>query len=84
MGSKPATAGASINDGGRPIHWEILREKVCILEWVIICKAFFGSLANHGGASGWAKYMEWMYPVEVRYTSKTTFKATGAVVAATL
>ena len=34
---------------------------------------------------GWAKYMEWMYPVEVRYTSKTAFKTAGAVaVAATL
>jgi Mitochondrial import 2 len=35
-----------------------------------------------GCLAGWAKYMEWMYPVEVRYTSTTTFKATGAVVAA--
>ena len=33
---------------------------------------------------GWAKYMEWMYPVEVHYTNKTTFKAAGAVGAATL
>jgi hypothetical protein len=29
--------------------------------------------------SGWAKYMEWMYPVEVRYTNKGAFKAAGAV-----
>lgn len=42
------------------------------------------SLVNYCGFLGWAKYMEWMYPVEVRYTSKTTFKTTGAVVAATL
>ncbi len=28
---------------------------------------------------GWAKYMEWMYPVEVRFTSSKTFKAAGAV-----
>lgn len=31
---------------------------------------------------GWAKYMEWMYPVEVAITNKTAFKATGAVSAA--
>jgi len=31
---------------------------------------------------GWAKYMEWYYPVEVRYTDKTAFKAAGAVSAA--
>jgi len=30
----------------------------------------------------WAKYMEWMYPVEVRFTNKTAFKAAGAVEAA--
>ena len=47
-------------------------------------KSFIGSFANHGGTSGWAKYMEWMYPVEVRYTSKTTFKTTGAVAAAAI
>jgi hypothetical protein len=31
---------------------------------------------------GWAKYMEWMYPVEVRFTNKAAFKAAGAVEAA--
>lgn len=31
---------------------------------------------------GWAKYMTWMYPVEVRFTSETSFKAAGAVEAA--
>jgi hypothetical protein len=32
--------------------------------------------------TGWAKYMQWMYPVEVRFTSKTAFKAAGAAQAA--
>jgi len=31
---------------------------------------------------GWAKYMEWMYPVEVRFTNKGAFRAAGAVEAA--
>lgn len=31
---------------------------------------------------GWARYMEWMYDVEVKWTSQKAFKAVG--VAATL
>lgn len=31
---------------------------------------------------GWAKFMEWNYPVEVVVTSKKAFKAAGAVEAA--
>ncbi|MCJ1227222.1 hypothetical protein MMC12_003877 [Toensbergia leucococca] len=31
---------------------------------------------------GWAKFMEWKYPVEVVITSEKTFKAAGAVEAA--
>lgn len=32
--------------------------------------------------TGWAKFMQWKYPVEVVFTSKKTFKAAGAVEAA--
>ncbi|KAF2628079.1 hypothetical protein BU25DRAFT_457943 [Macroventuria anomochaeta] len=31
---------------------------------------------------GWAKFMEWKYPVEVVITNKTAFKAAGAIEAA--
>ena len=31
---------------------------------------------------GWARYMEWLHNVEIRWTSKKTFKAAGAVEAA--
>ncbi|KAJ4399556.1 hypothetical protein N0V91_009381 [Didymella pomorum] len=31
---------------------------------------------------GWAKFMEWKYPVEVVITNKTAFKVAGAVEAA--
>ncbi|MCJ1257220.1 hypothetical protein MMC24_005045 [Lignoscripta atroalba] len=31
---------------------------------------------------GWAKYMEWKYPVEVVFTSKKTFRAAGILEAA--
>ena len=32
--------------------------------------------------TGWAKFMQWKYPVEVVVTSKKTFNTTGAVEAA--
>ena len=32
--------------------------------------------------TGWAKFMQWKYPVEVVVTSKRTFNAEGAVEAA--
>ena len=38
--------------------------------------------ANIGSVIGWAKYMEWMYPVEVRFTNKGAFRLAGAVEAA--
>ncbi|KAI9671986.1 MAG: hypothetical protein M1817_002282 [Caeruleum heppii] len=28
---------------------------------------------------GWAKYMEWMYPVDVRITNKAAFRISGAL-----
>ncbi|RCI08349.1 hypothetical protein L249_8819 [Ophiocordyceps polyrhachis-furcata BCC 54312] len=31
----------------------------------------------------WARYMEWMHNVEIRWTNKRLFQATGAVEAAT-
>ena len=32
--------------------------------------------------TGWARYMEWLHNVEIRWTSKKAFKAAGAVEAA--
>jgi len=32
--------------------------------------------------AGWARYMEWKYPVEVVFTNKKAFKVAGAVEAA--
>ena len=43
------------------------------------------SVANNCIYKGWAKFMEWKYPVEVVITSKRSFRAAGAIeVAATL
>ena len=33
---------------------------------------------------GWAKFMEWKYPVDIVITSKKTFKAVGAIEAAAM
>ncbi|QIX01265.1 hypothetical protein AMS68_006782 [Peltaster fructicola] len=30
----------------------------------------------------WARYMEWQYPVSIEFSSKRTFKVTGAIEAA--
>ena len=35
-----------------------------------------------GLTTGWAKFMEWKYPVEVVVTSKKAFRTAGAVEAA--
>ena len=32
--------------------------------------------------TGWAKYMEWKYPVSIEVTSPATFKGAGVVEAA--
>ena len=34
--------------------------------------------------TGWAKFMEWKYPVEVVITSKKSFRAAGAIEAAAM
>lgn len=41
-----------------------------------------GVHADADGRAGWAKFMEWNYPVEVVFTSKKTFRAAGAIEAA--
>ena len=38
--------------------------------------------ASVDASAGWAKFMEWKYPVEVVVTSPGIFKAAGAIEAA--
>lgn len=35
-----------------------------------------------GTYAGWAKFMQWKYPVEIVVTNEKTFKGTGAIEAA--
>ncbi|KAH8599153.1 hypothetical protein B0O99DRAFT_683133 [Bisporella sp. PMI_857] len=63
-------------------EWEAsLQQLELVLTMVIIPYAgkYFGRKFAY---YSWAKWMEWMYPVEVRFTNKTIFKAAGAVEAA--
>lgn len=54
-----------------------------LLKWCWICGVRCkGELANVWVSTGWAKFMEWKYPVEVVVTSKKTFRTAGAVEAA--
>ncbi|KAK0517536.1 hypothetical protein JMJ35_000691 [Cladonia borealis] len=57
---------------------ESLQQLELILTMVLVPYAgkYFGRKCAYWG---WAKFMEWKYPVEVVYTSKRTFQATGAV-----
>ncbi|KAF8863645.1 hypothetical protein BDZ45DRAFT_615379 [Acephala macrosclerotiorum] len=63
-------------------EWEeSLQQLELILMMVIVPYAgkYFGRKFAYWS---WTKYMEWMHPVEIRFTNKTAFKAAGAVEAA--
>jgi len=63
-------------------EWEAsLQQLEMILTMMIVPYAgkYFGRRFAYWS---WAKYMEWMYPVEVRFTNKGTFRLAGAVEAA--
>ncbi|KAL3427113.1 hypothetical protein PVAG01_00622 [Phlyctema vagabunda] len=63
-------------------EWEqSLQQLELVLTMVIVPYAgkYFGRKFAYWS---WGKYMEWMYPVEVRITNTTAFKAAGAVEAA--
>lgn len=51
--------------------------------WGMFWERYQGEVAQLTASSaGWAKFMEWKYPVEVKITSQPAFKAAGAVEAA--
>ncbi|CZS99429.1 uncharacterized protein RAG0_07748 [Rhynchosporium agropyri] len=63
-------------------EWEAsLQQLELVLTMVIVPYAgkYFGRKFAYWS---WAKYMTWMYPVEVRITNSGAFKAAGAVEAA--
>ncbi|KAL8799004.1 MAG: hypothetical protein Q9182_006216 [Xanthomendoza sp. 2 TL-2023] len=44
--------------------------------------AYWGEYTHLYVWAGWAKFMEWKYPVEIVVSSESTFKGTGAIEAA--
>lgn len=60
---------------------ESLQQLELLLTMVLVPYAgkYFGRKCAYWG---WAKFMQWKYPVEVVFTSKKTFNAAGAVEAA--
>jgi len=60
---------------------ESLQQLELLLTMVVVPYAgkYFGRKFAYWG---WAKYMEWKYPVEVVYSDKSAFRAAGAIEAA--
>ncbi|KAI4180596.1 MAG: hypothetical protein L6R41_007146 [Letrouitia leprolyta] len=85
--SSPTTSssGQSSDDGGptdAEREWqESLQQLELLLTMVVVpyIGKYFGRKCAYWG---WAKFMEWKYPIEVVVTSEPTFKGTGAVEAA--
>ncbi|KAI1491803.1 hypothetical protein F4809DRAFT_615549 [Biscogniauxia mediterranea] len=64
-------------------EWEQSLEQLQLLLTMILVP-FAGKYFGRKFAYwSWARYMEWMHNVEIQWTSKKTFKAAGAVEAAT-
>ncbi|KAK2759767.1 hypothetical protein FQN54_002501 [Arachnomyces sp. PD_36] len=74
----------SISDDGSDAEreWrESLQQLELLLTMVFV--PFLGKMMGRKCAYwGWAKFMEWKYPVEVVVTSKTAFRGAGAIEAA--
>ncbi|KAF2456798.1 hypothetical protein BDY21DRAFT_364361 [Lineolata rhizophorae] len=68
---------SSDDEAEREWH-ESLRQIELVMTMVVVpyLGKYFGRKCAYWG---WAKFMEWKYPVEVVITSPATFKATGAV-----
>ncbi|KAG0652993.1 Transcripts altered in meiosis protein 7 [Hyphodiscus hymeniophilus] len=65
-------------------EWEAsLQQLELILTMVIVPYAgkYFGRKFAYWS---WSRYMEWMYPVKIGFTSERAFKAAGAVEAAAM
>ncbi|KAI9742705.1 MAG: hypothetical protein M1818_003846 [Claussenomyces sp. TS43310] len=63
-------------------EWEASLQQLELLLTMVVVPAFGKYLGRKCAYWSWAKYMEWMYPVQVRYTNKAAFKAAGVVEAA--
>lgn len=63
-------------------EWEASLEQLQLLLTMIIMPFAGKFLGRKFAYWSWARYMEWMHNVEIRWTSKGAFRAAGAVGAA--
>ncbi|KAL2157103.1 hypothetical protein VTH06DRAFT_7018 [Thermothelomyces fergusii] len=63
-------------------EWEASLEQLQLLLTMIILPFAGKFLGRKFAYWSWARYMEWMHNVEIRWTSKSAFNAAGVVEAA--
>jgi len=63
-------------------EWEASLQQLELLLTMVVVPYLGKYFGRKCAYWSWAKYMEWMYAVEVRYTDKGAFRAAGAVEAA--
>lgn len=84
MAGVAATIRITTDNGVGAVSWEILWSEMCLLGYASenemnAVLVLFEVLTRE---TGWAKFMEWKYPVIVEVTSPAAFKGAGAVQAA--
>jgi hypothetical protein len=84
--------GALVDDGAGAGHGQILWQEMRVLGWVtpvfeniLLSQDLYSDVIEKAcltWTTGWAKFMEWKYPVEVVVTSPKIFKGAGIIEAA--
>ncbi|PHH64097.1 hypothetical protein CDD81_4972 [Ophiocordyceps australis] len=72
----------SDDDADTQAEWERSLEQLQLVLTMIIVPWVGKYYGRKFAYWGWARYMEWMHNVEIRWTSKKAFKAVGTVEAA--
>lgn len=81
MARESAAAGAHADTGLDTVLGQILWQEMRLLGYVTIHTKHLPLLSSNV-TSGWAKFMEWKYPVSIEITSPGAFKGAGAIEAA--
>ncbi|KAK6951281.1 hypothetical protein Daesc_007812 [Daldinia eschscholtzii] len=63
-------------------EWEQSLEQLQLLLTMVLVPFAGKYLGRKFAYWSWARYMEWMHNVEIKWTNKASFKASGAVEAA--
>ncbi|KAI2639083.1 hypothetical protein GGS26DRAFT_373116 [Hypomontagnella submonticulosa] len=83
--SLPSTSTESFiseDDYDAQREWEQSLEQLQLLLTMILVPFAGKYLGRKFAYWSWARYMEWMHNVDIRWTNKTAFRASGAVEAA--